>query len=483
MANLPAPPSSLEVTRSLLDSARAARFNFGDDTAIVAVQHMLYQTVDLFGIAAEMGVNLKNIFALGKVYSNSLPVIRTLRDMGVTIIDTTVPEPGEFHSYFERNIEKLWQIAADNLSQRRIKRILVLDDAGVCITCAPPTILRQYDVCGVEQTSQGMFLFEEKSPAFPVISWAKAAVKSQIGGHVFSQCFIDNLNREFLRGTRLQGQQLGIIGLGSIGRAVASFTLKQNNEVLFYDPDPNLHIPSHLYQRITRLDSLEELMMRCDYVLGCSGRNPFHGKWPLKHKPGIRLLSASGGDQEFGPIIKDLRERPGFNVAPDTWDITSEHGPCGPIHIAYLGYPYNFVSRGPEAVSTRIVQLETGGLLAALVQARLYLDLRQTNKEQDRGIRRMSITAQRYVYESWLAAMQDRGIDIMDLFGYDSATLNAARDECWLMQHSEPYEDERCERVKTIEETMTRLLYLSLPATLVEAGAELQCRPTWWNLS
>ncbi len=55
-------PYSLEVTRALLDRARDARFSFGNDTAMVAVQHMLWQTVDLFRTVAEMGVNTKNIF-------------------------------------------------------------------------------------------------------------------------------------------------------------------------------------------------------------------------------------------------------------------------------------------------------------------------------------------------------------------------------------------------------------------------------------
>ena len=122
------------------------------------------------------------------------------------------------------------------------------------------------------------------------------------------------------------------------------------------------------------MDSVEELMVRCDYVLGCSGRNPFKDKWPLNHKPGIKLLSASSGDQEFGPIIKDLKQKPHFKVTSNTWDIISEHGPSGPIHVAYLGYPYSFVSRGIEAAPTQIVQFDTGGLLAALVQARLFLD-------------------------------------------------------------------------------------------------------------
>src|SRR5687768_56045 len=101
----------LEVMRALVDRARSARFHFGKDTAIVAVQHMLQQTVELFRAAAGMGVDFKNIFALGKVYSNSLPVMRTLREMGVTVIDTTVPEPGEFSSYFQRDVARLWDVA------------------------------------------------------------------------------------------------------------------------------------------------------------------------------------------------------------------------------------------------------------------------------------------------------------------------------------------------------------------------------------
>jgi hypothetical protein len=152
--------SPLEVTQSLLNCAKAARFDFGADTALVAVQHMLEQTVDLFSTVAEMGISLKNIFALGKIYSNNFAVIKTLRDTGVTVVETTKPPPGEFHSYFERDVDRLWEIATETLAQRRIRRVLVLDDAGVCITRVPTEILQRYTVCGVEQTSSGMVLFE-----------------------------------------------------------------------------------------------------------------------------------------------------------------------------------------------------------------------------------------------------------------------------------------------------------------------------------
>src|SRR5215510_6212048 len=226
----------LAVTHTLSARALAAQFRFDEDTALVAVQHMLEQTVDLFDTIAGMGVSHQNIFALGKVYSNSCVVIKTLRDKGVTVVDSTMPEPGKFDQYFEQDCKRLWQVAAEALARRRIKRILVLDDGGVCITTVPPELLQGYSMCGVEQTSLGMFLFEEKPPPFAVISWARAAVKLEIGGPIFSQCLIERLKTEFFDRRVLQWGQLGVIGLGSIGRAMASLTAREGKRVLFYDP-------------------------------------------------------------------------------------------------------------------------------------------------------------------------------------------------------------------------------------------------------
>src|SRR6185295_9598013 len=156
-------------------------------------------TIDLFEAAAALGAKRENIFALGKIYSNSPLVIGALRDRGVTVVQSTPPEP-----------------------------------------------LRHYAVSSVEQTSLGTFLFEEKPPPFAVMSWARAAVKLQIGGPLFSQCFIDCLHTEFLHSRTLQGEQLGVIGMGSIGRAVAKLAVRQGNELFYYDPNTDLHLPPHL---------------------------------------------------------------------------------------------------------------------------------------------------------------------------------------------------------------------------------------------
>jgi D-isomer specific 2-hydroxyacid dehydrogenase, NAD binding domain len=428
----------MEVTGALSVCAGSARFDFGADTAMVTVQHMLCQTIDLFRAVEVMGLRTENIFALGKVYSNSLLVSTSLRNMGVTVVESTFPRPGEFDEAFDHDITHLWETVAETLSRRCVKRILVLDDGGKCIANIPAELLARYEVVGVEQTSHGIFLFEQNPPPFAVISWARAAVKLQIGGHIFSRCLIDKLRDEFLRGRSLAGLEIGIIGLGSIGRGLADIASRQGAHVVFYDSDPKLEVPQYLCGRVLRLDSLEELLLRSEYVIGSSGRNPFADKWPTAYRRNIKFFSASGGDQEFGPIIRELRSRASFTVAEDTWDIISDDGPSGPIRIAYRGFPYNFVSRAEQAVPTRIVQLETGGLLAGLIQARTFLSLVENGYTQNSRIHRVSPHLQQFVLEVWLDAMQCRGIDIRKLYGYDLAQLAATYEDDWFDEYSEP---------------------------------------------
>jgi hypothetical protein len=173
----------------------------------------------------------------------------------------------------------------------------------------------------------------------------------------------------------------------------------------------------------------------------------------MKHRPRAKLFSVSGGDREFGPIINDLQNKPDFEVDVNSWDITSEHGPCGPIRIAYRGYPYNFVCRGPEAVPRRIVQFEIGGLLAALMQARHHLDLCEKGREENSGIRRVSPEAQRFIYEVWLRTMRTLNIDLTDVFGHDPETLAAAQNQSWFVEKTEPHAQRN-----TVEDMMSRMI-------------------------
>ena len=400
-------------------------------------------------------------------------MIGALRDRGITIVESTTPAPGEFKPCFVQDVDLLWEVVARTLARRDIKRILVLDDGGRCISQMPAELSRKYQVAGVEQTSFGMFLFEKTPPPFAVVSWARTAVKLHIGGPIFSYCLLMKLQSRVLGGNLLRNEKVGIIGLGSIGSAMANLLERQNNVVLFYDPDPQLQVPAYLQERISRVDSLEELMMRSEYVFGCSGRQPFKDQWPMKYRPGIKLFSASAGDQEFNPIIRDLTARPDVEVTTHAWDIRAQRGPSGPISIAYLGYPYNFVSRDIEAVPTAVVQVETGGLLAALIQARLCLSLCAAGRAQNRGIQRTSPEAQSFIYETWLTAMKGRRIDLHQVYGFDPSVLEGARRPPWFSTHSEPQPPPSAD-TNTVEHLLARMVEGS---NLSEFGNERQLEP------
>lgn len=450
--------SLMDVTYGLAQRARAAYFKFRDDTAVVAVQHMLRQTIDLFEAVTTLGVKRENIFALGKTYSNSPTVIAALRNRGITVVDNSPPKPGQFDRAFERDVKRLWEIARPNLELRRIRHVLILDDGGKCAKSIPHDLVTRYAVAGVEQTSFGIFMFEETPPPFAVLSWARSAVKLQLGGALFSQCLLVKLQSQFLGGRRLTGENVGIIGLGSIGGALANLMQRQRNKVFFYDPDPHYQMPPYLRGRVTRVASLEELMLRCDYVFGCSGRQPFTDQWPLRYRSGVKLFSASGGDHEFGPIINDLKSRRGFRVMPGTLDIECDHGPSGPITIAYFGYPYNFVSRDVEAVPTSVVQIETGGLLAGLIQAQTHLRLCEDGRATNHGIHRISPELQRFLCETWLKAMKRQQINLPEVYGYEPAMLETARDRWWFVRNTEPLPSESYDPNWIAEAAMTRMI-------------------------
>jgi D-isomer specific 2-hydroxyacid dehydrogenase-like protein len=450
-------PPSMETTQALVRCAKAAGFHFGKDTAIVAVQHMLWQTTDLFRAIGDLGVERQNIFALGKVFSNAPEVIGTLRQSGVTVADSSKPPPGYFDDYFKRDVRRFWKIIQSLLSRRDIKRIIVLDDGGECIKNTPPELMRRYPMTGVEQTSQGIAVFEERPPPYALVSWARTAVKLHIGGPIFSHYLIANVGERFLKGQLLHNKQAGIMGLGSMGVAVTRLLLRDGNKVFFFDRDAHVRIPQDLSDRITRYHSLEQLMTTCEYVFGCTGRDPFRDKWPMNYRRGIKLISGSSGDQEFGPIIRDLKQYPSFKVDPVTLDITCD-GPCGPIFIPYHGYPYNFIIRNGEAVPTRIVQLETGGLLAGLIQARIHFALSEEGVEKNASFQRVSPEAQRFVFETWTRVMKKDNINFKERFGYDEATLSAARHEQWYIDNSEPNPAAGYTPGSSVEDAMKRIV-------------------------
>jgi hypothetical protein len=111
-----------------------------------------------------------------------------------------------------------------------------------------------------------------------------------------------------------------------------------------------------------------------------------------------------------------------------------------------------------------VVQVETGGLLAGLIQAHIHLGLCEKGRAENRGIHRISPEAQRFVYETWLTAMKSRGIDLEQVYGYDPAMLEAARSLSWYTANSEPHPSSTYEPDPDTEAAMARIVEMRAEA-------------------
>ena len=131
----------MEVTGALSRCARNAGFSFGADTVWLPCSTCFTRQWIYSGHWARLVSNRKT-FSLGKVYSNECFGDLHPAKMGVTVVKTG--KPGHFDEAFEQDIKHLWTTVTENLAQRHIKRIIVLDDGGRCVTNIPPDLLSRY---------------------------------------------------------------------------------------------------------------------------------------------------------------------------------------------------------------------------------------------------------------------------------------------------------------------------------------------------
>jgi D-3-phosphoglycerate dehydrogenase / 2-oxoglutarate reductase len=131
--------------------------------------------------------------------------------------------------------------------------------------------------------------------------------------------------RSELRGTELLGQTLGVVGYGRIGRRVTEMcALGIRMDVLIYDPF--LAQTPELPPNVTRVDSLEELLTRADFITLHTPLFPethhLIGEAQLRMmKPTAILVNASRGPIIDEPaLIRVLQEGHLAGVGLDVFD-------------------------------------------------------------------------------------------------------------------------------------------------------------------
>jgi D-3-phosphoglycerate dehydrogenase len=146
-------------------------------------------------------------------------------------------------------------------------------------------------------------------------------------------------DRKAFEGTQLAGKTLGIVGMGRIGRAVASRACAMEMRVLGYDPFFAGQCPEATVEMVK---DLLELCKRSDYVSVHVPRSPdtegmIGAEQIAVMKPTVRLINAArGGIIDSEALLKALNEG---RVAGAALDVFLKEPPESEVEKAIIQHP------------------------------------------------------------------------------------------------------------------------------------------------
>jgi S-adenosylhomocysteine hydrolase len=339
-------------------------------TVFVCVQHILLTTSSLFESLIGLGARPSNIFILGKCYSTNIDVLNKLHNIGVNIIQGKKPTAYGTYSYImDEEIRNLWDIVKAKKESLPSNELIIIDDGGGCIRSLPKWALDYWPaIGGIEQTTSGLKpigLFEK-----PLIEVASSSAKRLIESPMIATAISENVCKS---ASTIKVKEYGIVGYGSIGKAVSQLLYQEGYEVSVHDKNRS-KIPDYLIEK----SDIYDLLNNSQFILGCTGVDVIPEPEILKDIPGTKILaSCSSGDYEFNTLLRYK----GFYAMRDGEPIDT----LSNIQIEYPetispemtilrgGFPINFdgVKESEPAVD---IQLTRGLLLGAVIQTTLYFD-------------------------------------------------------------------------------------------------------------
>jgi S-adenosylhomocysteine hydrolase len=327
--------------------------------SIVAVQHILESTGTLFEAIASLGVSERRIHVLGKHYSTNSVVSDALRRFGVVVHDSTESHPrGEFAQAFQKDVARMWARVVETFRQDPPALVIVLDDGGRCLQNIPQAVIGCCDVIGIEQTTSGVRPGER---SVPIIHVATSAAKRLLEPPLIADATFTKVSHHLP--AKLEKLRCGVVGLGNIGKAVASGLAVLGHDVIATDVDAEKckGIP---YARWS--SDAVTLLSEADYVYGCTGDDIFAHRALNLIRGNKVLFSVSSEDVEFNSLL-----RTGSSTCAQSELVRSDVGivlPHAHLRIVNGGFPVNF-DGGPTSVASESIQLTRGLLLGAVMQA------------------------------------------------------------------------------------------------------------------
>jgi S-adenosylhomocysteine hydrolase len=341
-----------------------------ENTALIYIHHPLKTSINLLKAIIILGINPKNIFILGKHYSESLEVVNEIISLGINYQKSSNQlYIGEFSTTFSHDIEELWNLFFKKIGVN-VKSIIIADHGGYVLSSMPDKIKNSYKITGLEKTTSG--IRKISNPEIPIVNVAESFLKKKLESPLIATAIFDKLNKRI--GHIKPNKVYGIIGYGSIGKCLSEKLESLGRKVFIFDKEmsnkKNGHVNQMKFRRIFCSDILS-VLKKSDYVFGCTGTDTTieTDLFDLLEKE-ICLISCSSGDIEFLSLLKKIRIKYDRESKKDTTpldDLFYETKNGGKIRILRGGFPINFDASG-ESVPSHDIQLTRGLVLLGIIQ-------------------------------------------------------------------------------------------------------------------
>lgn len=362
-------------------------------TAIVGCQHMVKSQSKQFAALHSLGFLYQNMFFLPKLYSTHPPTLKVLADKGMHLVDEGKLEAlGEFDTYFNKQVEKLWQMFAKSIDN--VEQIIVMDEGGYCLARIPRSIRLdprfEGKIVGIEQTRGGLYNTRLKYLPFPVIEVASSFAKRELESPGIIDAIVRRLNDEpLIKGmTPIKTMPsienkivFGVIGNGAIGLAIVQWLAKNfpHHRVLVFDKNRDrfnqVVSPNNVRQPL----SISSLIANSQVIFSCTGQDVTKGINVLEKVQGdTTFISCASSDREFNMLLKRIGRRSEFKKDRKPMDNVQVHHNGINITILNGGFPVNFNRDSGISLSDQDSQLTMSLMTGAVMQALTILKSQQT---------------------------------------------------------------------------------------------------------
>jgi S-adenosylhomocysteine hydrolase len=242
---------------------------------IIIIQHLLSDVIHLINAFFEMGAEKESIFIVGIPYSTKHQTVKYLRKKKYNNIETPDKYP------FTDVIRKV-MINAISHSKEKSKKILIIEDGGYVVPLLHKKKYFEKDyklfIGAVEQTANGIWRdrdLKEKNKIdikIPIINVAESRIKQKLESPLIGRAVSKNIELIYNKTFReVAGEEIGLVGYGSIGREVAKNLKSLGAIVSVYDND-NLNKVEAKYNGFRTFDTIPELIKNCKIIIEATGR-------------------------------------------------------------------------------------------------------------------------------------------------------------------------------------------------------------------